>query len=130
MDSIIPVKKPKHFINTLTSQHGSYCKLVALEHFDQNEATILCYIPFPISKVLDQHKTHKPVLAPKVKTDYKLPNYCNLKMRWYQNGNEDASNKLILKFLPTVLADSLRFSVGVSAYLNLLMSLVDILNCF
>ena len=70
------------------------------------------------------------MLVPKVKTDYKLPNYCNLKMRWYQNGNEDASNKLILKFLPTVLADSLRFAVGVSACLNLIASLVDIVNGF
>ena len=78
----------------------------------------------------DQHKICKPVLAPKVKTDYKLPDYCNLKMRWCQNGNADASNKLIRKFSPTILADSLRFTVGVSACLNLIASLVDIVNCF
>ena len=81
MDSETLVQKPKHFTDNLTSQHASYLKLAVFKHFDQNAATILCYIPFPISQGLDQYKTHKHVLAPKVKTDCKLPNYYNLKMR-------------------------------------------------
>ena len=51
-------------------------------------------------------------------------------MRWYQNGNTDASNKSIREFLPTVLADSLRFAVGVSVFLNLIASMIDIFNYF
>ena len=93
LDSAIPVQKPKHFTDTLTSQHASYWKLAAFEHFDQNAHDIFCYIPFPISQVLVQYKIHKHVLVPSVKTDYKLPNYYDLKMRWCQNGNADANNK-------------------------------------
>ena len=54
-------------------------------------------------------------MAPKVKTDYRRPNYYNLKMRMCQNGSVDAEDKSINKFSPTVLGDSLRFTVGASA---------------
>ena len=68
--------------------------------------------------------------VPKVKNDLKLPKHCDLKTRWCQNGNVDVSNKSIRKFSPTILADGLRFEVGVSACFNLIMPMIDIFKCF
>ena len=62
----------------------------------------------------DQHKMHKPIPGPRVKADHKLPHYYKFKMRWCQNGNVDVANKSIRKFSPTVLADSIIFSVDTS----------------
>ena len=130
VDSAIPVARPKHFTDTLTGPHATYWRLAAFEHFDQNAVTLFCSIPFPSSQVPSQHKIYKPILAPKVKTDYKLPNTYNLKMRCCQNGSVDVNDKTIRKHSPTVLADSIRFTVGVSAFLGLVLSMIDIVNCF
>ena len=96
LDSAFPVKK--HFTDTLVSKHASCWKLEKFEHFDQNTDTVLCYILLPISQVLDQWKTNEPVLVPNVKPYYELPNHCDLKIRWRQNRNVDASYKSIRKF--------------------------------
>ena len=73
---------------------------------------------------------HNHVLAPKVKTDYKLSNHCNLTMRCCPNRYVDVHNNSIRNFSPIFMADSLRFSVGASACLNLIMSVTEIVNCF
>ena len=66
------------------------------------------------------------MLVAKVKTDYKLPNHYNLKMRWCQNGNADAT----CKFSPTVLADNVRLIMEASEWLSIIISLADIANFF
>ena len=124
------MKHPKYFTDTLSGHHAHYWKLAAFEHFDQNADTILFSIPFPISQVPRKHKIRRPTLAPKVKISYKLPNHFDLKMRWFQNGNGDVSDKTIRRFSPTVLADSIRFTICFSAYFNFTISLIDIVNCF
>ena len=59
VDWAIPVQNPDHFTDTLTSQHASYWKLAAFEHFDQNADTILFSIPFLTSQVLVKYKIYK-----------------------------------------------------------------------
>ena len=81
--SAVLVSQPKHFTDTLSSLHSHYWKLAAFEHFDQNADTILCSIPFPVSQVPRKYNIYRPILAPKVKTNYKLPNHFNLKIRWF-----------------------------------------------
>ena len=81
VDAVIPIQKLKHFTGTLTIQHPIYCKLAAFEHFDQNSDAILCSILFPVSQVPDHYKLCETILALKVKTYFKLPNYYNLTMR-------------------------------------------------
>ena len=51
-------------------------------------------------------------------------------MRVFQNGSVDAEEKSINKFSPTVLGDSLQFTIGVSAYYNLIMPMIYVVNCF
>ena len=130
VDSAILVSQPKHFSDTLSSPHSHYWKFSAFEHFDQNAETILCSIPFPVSQVHQQYKIYRPILDPKVKTTYKLPNHFDLNMRWCQNGSVDALDKTIKRFSPTVSADSIRFTIGVSAYFEFTISLIDIVNFF
>lgn len=50
--SVISVKKNT---DTLTNQYARYCKLAVFDHFDQNSATILFSITFPISQELDKY---------------------------------------------------------------------------
>jgi len=130
VDSASPITKPKHFTDTLSGHHSYFWKLATFEHYDQNASMLLCSIPFPISQVPDRYKIYKPVLAPKVKNDYKLHNVCNLKMRLCQNGNVDSGNKNIQKCSPTALADSLRFTIGISAFFGFTISIADVVNCF
>lgn len=87
-------------------------------------------MPFNASLLPEKYKIYQPIMTPKVKTDYRRPNYYNLKMRMYQNGSVDAEDKFINKFSPTVLGDSLWFTVGVSAYYNLILLMIDVVNCF
>ena len=46
------------------------------------------------------------------------------------NGKEDSKLKLMIKYSPTYLGDSLCFTVAISAYFNLWMSVADVENCF
>ena len=130
MDSEVPVQKPKYFTDYLESQNDSCWKLAVFEYFDQITYTMLWSILLPVSQVLNQCKVWKYELEPKVKSDYKLPNYCNIKIKWYQNVNEDVSDESIRKLSPTILADSMGFVVGAADYLNCTLPLAGTLKYF
>ena len=130
IDLAIPVAKPRFFTYTLKSKHSSYWCLAAFEHFDQNTNTSLCFTLFEASLVPEKYKIYQPVMAPKVKKDYRRPKYYNLKMRMRQNCSVDGEDKHINKLSTAVLGDSLRFTAGVSAHCNLIMSMIDVINCF
>ena len=46
------------------------------------------------------------------------------------HGKEDSKDKSIKKHSPTCLGDSLRFTVAVSAFYTLWLSVADVVNCF
>ena len=73
-------------------------------------------MPFDASFVPEKYKAYKPIIAPKIKTDYKRPNHYNLKMRMCQNVSVDVDDESIYKFSPNILGDSMCSTVELSAY--------------
>ena len=90
----------------------------------------LCSIPLDSHDLPQNIKIPKPVLAPQVKNNDDHKNSCKLKIRMCVNGKEDAKLKSLKKHSSTCLEDRLRFTIGVSTFFNLWMSVSDIVNFF
>ena len=70
------------------------------------------------------------MLAPQVKKNSEHPQSYKLKMRMCVNSNINSKEKSIKKHSPTCLGDSLRFTIAVSAFFSLWLSVADVVNCF
>ena len=78
-------------------------------------------MPFGASLDPEQYKKCKTIVAPKVRTDCKCPNYYNLRIRMGQNSSVHVNDKTTQKFSPITSGDSLLFNVRVLVYHSLLM---------
>ena len=108
--------KPRFFTDTLNYMNSSHWSIDAFEYFDQNVNTSHFFMPFEASLVPTKHKIYKPTMVPKVKTDYRRPNYYDLKMKMFQNESINVEDKSINKISLNILGDSLCFTVGASSY--------------
>ena len=110
-----PTRNIKHFTETLRSPHRQCWKEAIYNHYKKNANVVLFFLPFLENILLPHTKICKPVLAPSIKIKDVMPNYCDLRMRLFQNGKEDSINKVNNSCSPTCLADSVRFSLATSS---------------
>ena len=85
------------------------------EHCNKNANVALSSMPFPAKTLPPHTKIYKPVLAPSIKRKDDMPNCYDLRIRLCQNGKEDSIDKVNNSHSPTCLADSMRFTLTVSA---------------
>lgn len=130
VDSATPIPKPQFYTDTLRGPFAQLWKEATFEHYDQNASVSLCSIPFDSKDLSPDTKIYRPVLVPQVKTNDDQKNSYKLKIRMCVNGKEDAKIKALIKYAPTCLGDSLRFTVAVCAFFSLWVSVLDIVNCF